>query len=289
MTEIHVHQRSGFCSGVNQAIRIAENYLKEHQQLNALGDLIHNPEESKRLRKKGLQVIDETDMAQLRDQTVLIRSHGVHPGIYELAEKNRLHLIDATCVIVRSLQEKISEISKEAKELGRQIVIYGKKEHPEVVGLAGNSHVPAVVVLHDTDLGLIDPSSGVYLFAQTTMDPFSYKLVAEKIGSLLGPGAFYQVFDSLCKQCVRRAEDIADFAARMDVVVFVSGRASSNGKMLYERCLSRNPAIHWITSMNELQKKWFVDKDPVGVCGSASTPMWYLEVVKEKLEKIIKT
>ncbi len=288
MTKIHIHQRSGFCTGVNRAIRIAEAYLEKHDELPVLGELIHNPEESNRLGQKGLRVINEEKMKQLHGTSLLIRSHGVRPGIYKLAEKNQLRLIDATCPMVKTLQDKIRETGKEAGALDRQIVIFGKKEHPEVTGLIGNSRVSAVVVYKDSDLDQIDVTRGVYLFAQTTMDQKSYELISEKIRSVLQPGVPFKKFDSLCRQCVRRAEDIADFASRMDMVVFVSGRNSSNGRMLYQRCVDRNPSMYWITSKEELQGEWLRDANQIGVCGSASTPMWYLEEVKRSIEKIIK-
>lgn len=288
MPEIHIHERSGFCTGVYKAIRIAEKYLEEHDKLAALGELIHNPEESERLYQKGLRVIGEEDLSRLQDQTILIRSHGVRPRIYELARENRLHLLDATCVIVKSLQEKIRKTSRKAASEDRQIVIFGKKEHPEVIGLAGNSMIPATVVYRESDLDQIDPGRGVYLFAQTTMDGESYRLMGEKIKQMLHAGVAFRKFDSLCGQCVRRAEDIGEFAARMDVVVFVSGRTSSNGRMLYQRCHARNPKTHWIAHKEELNEDWFRDKEDIGVCGSASTPMWYLEEVEKAIEKIIK-
>ncbi|HET6273453.1 MAG TPA: 4-hydroxy-3-methylbut-2-enyl diphosphate reductase [Bacteroidota bacterium] len=283
--KVTVDQHSGFCWGVVRTIDIAEEELKTTAELHSLGPVIHNPMEIERLSKKGLETITHADFERLRGKTVLIRAHGEPPSTYELAKKHGVTLIDATCPVVTKVQERIRKFY----DKGYQIVIFGKKDHAEVIGLVGHVNNEAIVIKSVNEIGKVDVSKKTVLFSQTTMDkPTFYeiaRLLKEKIGEF-EVGTFeesaidFHAKDTICGQVSGRDKKLREFAAQNDVMVFVAGRNSSNGKVLYDICRASNPRTYFVEDETELKREWFEGKETVGISGATSTPQWLMERVK---------
>lgn len=273
---VEIDPRSGFCNGVVRAINQAENYLQFNSQLYSLGAIVHNTDELERLKKKGLEILSIEDLEQLYDNVILVRAHGEPPSTYALARRNNLQVIDCTCPVVLKLQERVRETWIRLRPLGGRVVIFGKKGHAEVNGLVGQTDGEAIVIGSCDEAASIDYSHPVALFSQTTKDPLEYARVSEYVRSRQ-PGA--EVYDTICHQVIRRHQSLVEFARNHTVVLFVSGRDSSNGKVLFELCHSVNERSWLIENAAQIDLSWFRDGDTVGICGATSTPKWQLEEI----------
>lgn len=287
--KVTVDQHSGFCWGVVRTIDMAEEELKESPGLSSLGPVIHNPVEIERLRNMGLATVTHDDFALLRGQKVLIRAHGEPPSTYELARQHGVTLIDATCPVVTKVQERIRKFY----DKGYQIVIFGKKNHAEVIGLIGQTNDEAVVISTVEEVSQVDPARKTVLFSQTTMDKETFYRVAEALRSRIAEfevGTFeesaidFHAKDTICGQVSGRDKKLREFAAANDVMVFVAGRNSSNGKVLCDICREANPRTNFIEDESELKKEWFAGAGSVGVSGATSTPQWLMERVRAAIE-----
>jgi len=291
MMNVTIDPNSGFCFGVVYAIQMAEDELDVTGKLYCLGDIVHNNMEVDRLKAKGLQIINHDDLADLHDCKVLIRAHGEPPSTYELALKNNIELIDASCPVVLKLQNRV-KTSFEGIHDDAQIVIYGQPGHAEVNGLVGQTDGRAIVVFEEKDLDNIDYDKPVHFFSQTTKSTIGFEKMVRDIqerivkhkGSL-EEGDFV-TNDTLCRQVSNREPQLKRFATAYEVVVFVSGRKSSNGKALYAVCKNVNPDSYFVSSADEIEAEWFNGKQTVGIAGATSTPMWLMEQVKEKIEQL---
>lgn len=279
---IEIDGESGFCYGVIRAVQKAEMKLKESPTLYSLGSIVHNNSELDRLNKIGLEVIDLEQMKQLSDTTVLIRAHGEPPRTYGIARENNISLIDCTCPVVLKLQARIRETY--ANHNG-QIVIFGKIGHAEVNGLVGQANGDAIVVDGVQSLEKIDFTKPVCIFSQTTKDPKEYEEICEAIRERIiacgGPVDEFQIHNTICRQVAQRHTNLVAFARSHSVIVFISGKESSNGKVLYDLCKSVNPRSYHIQTRDQMDAKWFKDGDSVGICGATSTPKWQLEGVAD--------
>lgn len=290
--QVEIEKHSGFCGGVIRAIGRAEKFLEESpgRILYSLGDIVHNEAELRRLGEKGLITVDKDGLMNIPDpssETLLIRAHGEPPQTYSLAQKLGLTVIDCTCPVVLKLQKSIREAYERVKPAGGQIVIFGKIGHAEVLGLLGQVSGDAVVIenmpmlLSALEDGSIRTDKPLEIFSQTTKSPVEYSEICKVLESC--PGASLQVHNTICSQVASRHEELADFALRHDVIVFVSGVSSSNGKVLFDLCKSRNQRTYHISDPSELEPEWFSDGDKAGVCGATSTPGWLLEQVAERI------
>lgn len=290
--QVEIEKHSGFCGGVIRAIGRAEKFLEESpgRILYSLGDIVHNEAELRRLGEKGLVTVDKDGLMNIPDpssETLLIRAHGEPPQTYSLAQKLGLTVIDCTCPVVLKLQKSIREAYERVKPAGGQIVIFGKIGHAEVLGLLGQVSGDAVVIenmpmlLSALEDGSIRTDKPLEIFSQTTKSPVEYSEICKVLESC--PGAGLKVHNTICSQVASRHEELADFALRHDVIVFVSGVSSSNGKVLFDLCKSRNQRTYHISDPSELEPEWFSDGDKVGVCGATSTPGWLLEQVAERI------
>lgn len=289
---VTIDKNSGYCFGVEFAIKMAEDEMENSNQLYCLGDIVHNDMEVKRLREKGLIVIDREQLQELTNCKVLIRAHGEPPETYRTAIENNIELIDASCPVVLKLQHRVKNAFDKMERENGQIVIYGKKGHAEVIGLTGQTLEKAVVVMEDSDLDKIDYSRPVTLFSQTTKSTKGFyelsKKIEDRIKSAKGTlnELDFNANDSICRQVSNREPQLKQFAQGNDVILFVSGKKSSNGKALYQICLSENPRSYFIESETELDPEWFHSEDRVGICGATSTPMWLMEQVKSYVESL---
>ncbi|SDL02142.1 4-hydroxy-3-methylbut-2-enyl diphosphate reductase [Catalinimonas alkaloidigena] len=287
--EVIIDQNSGYCFGVEYAIQMAEEAMKDIEVLYCLGDIVHNSMEVQRLHAKGLRVISREELQALHDCKVLIRAHGEPPETYELALRNNIELIDASCPVVLKLQNRVKAAYDKTADVKGQIVIYGQPGHAEVVGLAGQTHDEAVVVKTEEDLSQIDFSRPVTLFSQTTKSTEGFyhmkAMIEERIAQAGGEAGLknFDANDSICRQVSNREPQLRKFAAENDVIVFVSGRKSSNGKALFAVCKAHNEQSYFIENETELRPEWFRPEDRVGVCGATSTPMWLMERVRDNL------
>jgi len=286
--EITIDQNSGYCFGVEFAIQMAEDELRANGRLYCLGDIVHNAMEVERLNKLGLVVIDHDDLRNLQNARVLIRAHGEPPETYRIALENNLELIDASCPVVLKLQNRVNNEYRKMAEAGGQLVIYGKKGHAEVVGLTGQTGNKAIVVMEDEDLEQVDFSKPVTLFSQTTKSTRGFYDLKEKMEQRIAAqgGEYFKANDSICRQVSNREPNLRKFAAENDVIIFVSGRKSSNGKALYGVCKQVNERSYFIENADELQAGWFSTQDKVGICGATSTPTWLMDEVKARLEEM---
>jgi len=292
MMKVTIDPNSGFCFGVVFAIRMAEEELERSGELYCLGDIVHNNMEVERLKAKGLKIISHEQLNSLRDCKVLIRAHGEPPETYQTAIKNNIELIDASCPVVLKLQNRVRKSFDETGERDGQIVIYGEVGHAEVNGLVGQTNGKAIVVKEEADLEQIDFNKPVYFFSQTTKSTKGFTKMKELIESKINvksAGPTEEVFeanDTLCRQVSNREPQLEQFATQHDVIVFVSGKKSSNGKALFSVCASVNPKSFFISDTNELRKEWFDGVESVGICGATSTPMWLMEKVADSLHSL---
>jgi 4-hydroxy-3-methylbut-2-enyl diphosphate reductase len=288
---VTIDPQSGFCFGVVYAIQMAEDELDNSGQLYCLGDIVHNDMEVDRLKKKGLQIITHNDLQNLHDCKVLIRAHGEPPETYQLAIKNNIELIDASCPVVLKLQHRVREGYDDAVEMNGQIVIYGIEGHAEVNGLKGQTDGNAIVVMKDEDLDKIDYTKPIQLYSQTTKSTQGFLHIKNEIDRRLKAAGNdtpveFEANDTLCRQVSNREPQLRKFAKLYDVIVFVSGKKSSNGKILHDVCKQENPNTYFISEPAELNYDWFVGKETVGICGATSTPMWLMEQVQSAIQAI---
>ncbi|RYZ98406.1 MAG: 4-hydroxy-3-methylbut-2-enyl diphosphate reductase [Sphingobacteriaceae bacterium] len=275
--KVTIDQDSGFCFGVVFAIDMAEEILEEDGYLYCLGDIVHNDEEVSRLKAKGLRIIDHEQLQDLHNEKVLIRAHGEAPETYKLALDNNITLIDASCPVVLKLQNRI-KTSHDKKE---QILIFGKHGHAEVVGLEGQTNNEALVFQDLAELDNVELPQTFTLYSQTTKSMEKFYHIKDE---LLQRGYDVKANDTICRQVSNRDKDLPAFATKFNKIVFVSGRKSSNGKVLYEVCRKHNPNTYFISASNELDKILFAPGDTVGIAGATSTPMWLMQEVKDVLE-----
>ncbi len=288
---VEIDPGSGFCFGVVRVIDIAEKALHEDGKLFCLGDIVHNSREVDRLKRKGLVVIDYDEFEKLKNCKVLIRAHGEPPETYQIAERNNIELIDGTCPVVLKLQQRIQDKYKKLKQEDGQIVIYGKKGHAEVRGLTGHTDNKAIVIESTEDLERIDTSRPLHLFAQTTKSKQAYSDIFEEIRKMYRNGKNKEMYlhctNSICAQVSTRTPRIREFCHKHDVIVFVSGKKSSNGKILFEECLRQNCNSYFVSGEEEIKAEWFTGAKSVGVCGATSTPKWLMEEIAEVIKKSI--
>ncbi len=336
MLQIEIDSGSGFCFGVTTAIRKAEEELAEGKTLYCLGDIVHNGMECERLRRMGLITINHDDLQRLHDVKVLLRAHGEPPETYELARRNNIEIIDATCPVVLQLQRRIKKQYEESsrgedfrgvdfrgerleernvrnvsnsatsvaenspstlhahpstrapkthKSANSQIVIFGKKGHAEVLGLVGQTESHAIVIEQLEDAARLDFDRDIYLYSQTTKSLDEFHCIIDYIKSHISPSATFRSFDTICRQVANRMPNISTFATRHDLILFVCGRKSSNGKVLFNECRRVNPNSHLIEGPEEIRPEWLNDVATVGICGATSTPKWLMEQCRDAIEQ----
>lgn len=276
---VEIDGDSGFCFGVTTAICKAEEELQRSGTLYCLGDIVHNSDEVERLRGKGLITISHEQMAELHGVKVLLRAHGEPPSTYELARRNGIEIIDATCPVVLKLQQRIKQAYDSAER--PQIVIYGKPGHAEVNGLVGQTSGKAKIVETEADLDAVDTSQTTLLYSQTTKSLDGLRRMSDALSARMQPGVVFKSFNTICRSVAHRVEKLKEFARSHDVIIFVAGRKSSNGHFLYEECRAVNPHTYFISSTTELQAQWLKGASNIGICGATSTPRWLMEQVRD--------
>ena len=281
MIQIEIDNGSGFCFGVTTAIKKAEEELAQGETLYCLGDIVHNGMECERLREMGLITINHEQMRELHNAKVLLRAHGEPPETYELARKNNIEIIDATCPVVLQLQKRIKRQYDE--NAAAQIVIFGKKGHAEVLGLVGQTQSNAIVIESFDEVKRLDFSRDIFLYSQTTKSLDEFHRIIDYIQTHISPEATFKSFDTICRSVANRMPNISQFAARHDLILFVCGRKSSNGKVLYNECLRVNPNTHLVEDPQEIEKEWLEGIETVGICGATSTPKWLMEQCRDAI------
>ena len=289
---IEIDEGSGFCFGVTTAIKKAEEELAKGEKLYCLGDIVHNGRECDRLREMGLITINHEEMEQLHDAKVLLRAHGEPPETYELARKNNIEIIDATCPVVLKLQKRIKEQYETSPNLPKgeesQIVIFGKKGHAEVLGLVGQTQSNAIVIESSDEVTKLDFTRDIYLYSQTTKSLDEFNRIIDYIQTHISPDATFKSFDTICRSVANRMPNISQFAAKHDLILFVCGRKSSNGKVLYNECLRVNPNTHLVEDPQEIEAAWLEGIQSVGICGATSTPRWLMEQCSDAIQNMQK-
>ena len=281
--KIEIDNNSGFCFGVMRATTTAETELTKQQPLYCLGDIVHNGQEVERLTRLGLITIDHAQLEKLHNVRVLLRAHGEPPHTYELAHKNNIKIIDATCPVVLKLQQKIKQAYTTHPDA--QIVIYGKIGHAEVIGLEGQTEGNAIVIEDENDLNKINFNRPIILFSQTTKSIEGFNKLVDIIKTKITDRIHFEYHDTICRNVANRIPDIKHFATQFDVILFVAGAKSSNGKVLFNECRSVNPRTYLLSSPDELQPQWLENAKSIGICGATSTPKWLMEAVKLKVIK----
>ena len=284
---VEIDDRSGFCHGVVTAIAKAEDELSVNsgEPLYCLGDIVHNSDEVERLENRGLLTINHDDLRELHDVKVLLRAHGEPPSTYDLARRNGIRIIDATCPVVLRLQQRIKATYDSSPR--PQIVIYGKKGHAEVNGLVGQTDGEAIVIESPDKLDAIDFNRDIALYSQTTMPLEGFSRIIDEISRRIAPGVNFKSYDTICRQVANRVDHIRHFAATHDVVLFVAGAKSSNGKVLLEQCREVNPRTHHIARRDDFKSEWIDGASSIGICGATSTPRWLMEEVKNEVNRAI--
>ena len=280
--QIEIDSGSGFCFGVTTAIRKAEEELAGGNALYCLGDIVHNGMECERLKQMGLVTINHDEMAKLHDVKVLLRAHGEPPETYALARQNNIEIIDATCPVVLQLQRRIKRKYDEAPDA--QIVIFGKPGHAEVLGLVGQTGGKARVIHHFDDVKSLDFGRDIYLYSQTTKSLDEFHRIIEYIQVHISPKAVFKSYDTICRQVANRMPNVSSFASRHDLVLFVCGRKSSNGRVLFNECRRVNPNSHLIEGPDEIKLEWLDGASTIGICGATSTPKWLMEKCLEAIK-----
>ena len=281
MLQIEIDNGSGFCFGVTTAIQKAEEELAAGKTLYCLGDIVHNGMECERLKQLGLVTINHEEMSRLHGVKVLLRAHGEPPSTYELARENDIEIIDATCPVVLQLQRRIKRQYDACPEA--QIVIFGKPGHAEVLGLVGQTESKAIVIANVEEVKRLDFTRDIYLYSQTTKSLDEFHRIIEYIQEHISPNATFKSFDTICRQVANRMPNISAFASRHDLVLFVCGRKSSNGKVLFNECKSVNPNSHLIEGPEEIKKEWLEGVNTIGICGATSTPKWLMEQCRDAI------
>ena len=286
MARVEIDENSGFCFGVVNAIRKAEEELAKSGRLYCLGDIVHNNSEVSRLQQKGLITIDHETFARLHDVKVLLRAHGEPPETYRIARENRIEIIDATCPVVLQLQRKIKQSYENSDAEKEQIVIYGKRGHAEVNGLVGQTDGHAIVIEGTDDFDRIDFSKKIRLYSQTTKSVEGLHAVVDEITRRCD-GVAPEYHDTICRQVANRIPNIRKFVQCHDLILFVCGRKSSNGKVLYEECRRENPHTYLVSDVAEIDAAWLVGRNSIGICGATSTPKWLMESVARYVDEHI--
>ena len=282
---IEIDNQSGFCFGVKKAIDKAEQILSEGENLICLGEIVHNHEEVERLALEGMTTIQKEDIPAIHNETILIRTHGEPPSTYSQLIQNQNKIIDATCPVVMKLQDRIQNSYRMLSETNGQLVIFGKKEHPEVIGLLGQTNGQAIVVSTIEELDQLDYSRPIELYAQTTMPVDDLQSVSNEIR--LRSKSNVNIHDTICRQVSNRVPRLTAFSKKFDVILFVSGKNSSNGKFLYCICMKNNPSSYFISTPSEIEKWWFINAQSIGICGATSTPQWLMEKVQDQVRVIL--
>lgn len=284
---IEIDEKSGFCFGVVRAITQAEEALAEGGTVYSLGDIVHNRIEVQRLEKLGLRTVTHTEMPDIAGGRLLIRAHGEPPTTYAQARKLGIRVIDATCPVVARLQRRVMKAHEEMRPVGGQVVILGKRGHAEVVGLTGQVEDPTIVIERTEDLQLIDFSRPIHFLSQTTQSIALFEQLGAEMKRRAADPDQVCIDDTICRQVANREQYLTEFAARFDVVIFVCGRKSSNGKVLSEVCRRANPRTHVVEEAPEIDAEWFDGAGSVGICGATSTPKWLMQEVADAVaEKI---
>lgn len=283
---IEIDNGSGFCFGVTTAISKAEEELNKTGHLYCLGDIVHNSNEVERLKQKGLETITHDQLRQLKNVKVLLRAHGEPPETYEIAKQNNIEIIDATCPVVLQLQRRINKSYNECDGDERpQIVIYGKRGHAEVNGLVGQTQGNALVIENLDEIDKIDFTRDIYLYSQTTKSLQEFKTLVEEIEKRINGNVVFKSYDTICRSVANRIPQIRQFASRHELILFVCGSKSSNGKILFAECHDANPNSHMISNEIEIDPSWLEGKHSIGICGATSTPRWLMNQVKNFVEK----
>lgn len=284
MIKVEIDENSGFCFGVTTAIKKAEEELKNSSDtLYCLGDIVHNGIECERLKRLGLVTIDHEEYRKLRGAKVLLRAHGEPPETYSIAKENNLQLIDATCPVVLKLQQRIKQKWESSIGEERQIVIYGQSGHAEVLGLVGQTHGNAIVVESPAQIEKLDKEKDTCLYSQTTKSLEGYRQLTEAVKEYISPDKRFESYDTVCRQVANRMKGISDFASSHELIIFVCGRKSSNGKILYNECKRVNPNTHQVESASEIDFSLLEGIESVGICGATSTPKWLMEECKQAI------
>ncbi|NLX41433.1 MAG: 4-hydroxy-3-methylbut-2-enyl diphosphate reductase [Bacteroidales bacterium] len=281
---LEIDPSSGFCPGVVRAVRQAEDYLALHDTLHSLGPIVHNSLEIDRLKAKGLRIVDIDSMESIAGSVLLIRAHGEPPSTYEAAAAKEIELIDCTCPVVLRLQQEVRKAFLRMKSVDGTVVIFGKHGHAEVNGLVGQTEGSAVVIGSIDDVADVDFTRPIELFSQTTKDPVEYETIVEIMRSR---GKDVKVHNTICAQVSTRHESLVNFARSHSMILFISGRESSNGKVLFNLCKSVNPRSWWIEEASQVDPAWIRDGDSIGICGATSTPAWQLEEAMANLSSIL--
>ncbi|MBS7362916.1 MAG: 4-hydroxy-3-methylbut-2-enyl diphosphate reductase [Paludibacteraceae bacterium] len=278
---IDIDENSGFCPGVVSAIKKAEDELLQNNSLYCLGDIVHNSREVERLTEQGLETIGIDELQKLKDTRVLLRAHGEPPSTYDLAKKNNISIIDATCPVVLALQRKIKTAYEKHNKKNTQIVIYGKVGHAEVNGLVGQTNGTAIVVENLNDIDKIDFSKDICLFSQTTKSIEGFNEIIAEIQKKKKDCIKFEYFDTICRQVANRIPKIISFVSKYELIYFVCGKKSSNGKVLYEQCKKTNPTTLLISGVEDIDLSDIKGKEKIGICGATSTPKWQMEAVRD--------
>ena len=286
MNKIEIDRQSGCCFGVAKAITRAEEELKKDGTLYCLGDIVHNSIEVERLEKMGMITIDHAQLKELKNVKVLLRAHGEPPSTYEIARENNIELIDASCPVVLGLQKKIRKKYEQGADKGIQIVIYGKKGHAEVKGLMGQTRESAIIIESKDEINKLDFTRDISLFSQTTKPLDGFYEIGELIRARMEEGAAFYFNDSICRQVSNRVPNIREFAENHDLIIFIAGEKSSNGKVLFDECKSRNPNSYLIHTPQEVDPAWIREEITIGICGATSTPQWQMEAVADIITKM---
>ena len=284
---IEIDQGSGFCFGVTRAIGKAEEELNKNGHLYCLGDIVHNGKECDRLQRLGLTAINHTELTNIHKSKVLLRAHGEPPSTYQLAKKNEIEIIDATCPVVLHLQERIKKEYDADIQHKKQIVIFGKNGHAEVLGLVGQTEGTAIVIESIADLHKLNYNQDICLYSQTTKPLDEFRRIVEYIKKNISDNATFTFYDTICRQVANRMPHIREFANRHDVILFVCGKKSSNGKVLFKECKDANPRSYMIDTANEINLRWLQDCNSIGICGATSTPKWLMEECKIRIEELL--
>lgn len=288
MIKVEIDEGSGFCFGVVTAINKAEEELAKGETLYCLGDIVHNSREVERLKTMGLITINREEFKQLRNAKVLLRAHGEPPETYMIARENNIEIIDATCPVVLRLQKRIKqEFLQDAANDEKQIVIYGKNGHAEVLGLVGQTDGKAIVIEKAEEVKKLDLNKSIRLFSQTTKSLDEFQEIVAYIKQNISPEATFEYYDTICRQVANRMPKLREFAATHDLIFFVSGKKSSNGKMLFEECLKVNANSHLIDNEKEIAPPLLQNVQSIGVCGATSTPKWLMEKIYNHIQSLI--
>jgi len=285
--KIEIDQGSGFCFGVTRAIGKAEEELAGEEKLYCLGDIVHNGKECDRLQQMGLVTINHEQLSDIHDAKVLLRAHGEPPSTYALAREQGIDLIDATCPVVLHLQERIKKQYDADPEHRKQIVIFGKNGHAEVNGLVGQTEETAIIIESADEVSKLDFSRDICLYSQTTMPLDEFRGIVEYIKQHISPEATFTYYDTICRQVANRMPGIRAFALKHDVVLFVCGKKSSNGRVLFNECRKANPRSYMIDTAGEIDVRWLQGCESIGICGATSTPKWLMEQCKTRVEQLL--